>query len=113
MVCRAIRIMASDTDQRRLASRFCGEMISKAIMMDKDMITPLSLPVYRLLRGLLLLEAQLVTEWSPDNPVKATAKAAVRTISTLSKASTIELASALTHYDGKPIKILIRAIGAK
>ena len=70
--------MASDTDQRRLASRFCGEMISKAIMMDK-----------------------------------ATAKAAVRTISTLSKASTIELASALTDYDGKPIKILIRSIGAK
>ena len=78
VTCRAIRIMASDTDQRRLASRFCGEMISKAIMMDK-----------------------------------ATAKSAVRTISTLSKASTIELASALTHYDGKPIKILIRSIGAK
>ena len=43
MVCRAIRIMASDTDQRRLASRFCGEMISKAIMMNKDLITLLSL----------------------------------------------------------------------
>ena len=44
---------------------------------------------------------------------RATAKSAIRTISTLSKAATIELASALTHHDAKPIKVIIRALTSR
>ena len=44
---------------------------------------------------------------------RATAKSAIRTISTLSKAATIELASALTHHDAKPIKVIVRALTSR
>jgi len=44
---------------------------------------------------------------------RRTARAAVRAISNLSKASNQDLTAALLHYDAKPIKILIRAISSR
>ena len=78
MSCRLIRLLSSTTDYRKQASKWCGELVAKALIMER-----------------------------------ATAKAAIRTVSTLSKAATIELASALTHHDAKPLKIIIRAITSR
>ena len=78
VACRTIRIAAYDSTQRKIASRYCAELIAKAVLMERR-----------------------------------TARAAVRAISNLSKASNQELASALLHHDAKPIKILIKAISSR
>ena len=44
---------------------------------------------------------------------RRTARAAVRAISNLSKGSSQDLASALLHYDAKPVKIMIKAISSR
>ena len=51
MACRLIRLLSSTTEYRKQASKFCGELVAKALIMER-----------------------------------ATAKTAIRTVSTLSKA---------------------------